>query len=232
MRKGFRVGIIGILIAFAGACVGSAASWVADFTPSTWNPAVGDVVNFSVCDSCLGGGAAYRYLWDFNNDGVVDVDTASTIVACTFNASGFYEVKLTVRDSGGREQTRTKGIVAGDIPAYGVRQIIVQDDGSVFVSVTLTVNESVAAPGLLESVPAGWQMEVIDADGALTRFNSESRQMEVGWLSAAAPGDEIVFSYRFYTNYASTVKGLSGELSGYVGSARFASSVCGELGIP
>jgi hypothetical protein len=232
MRKGFRVGIIGILIAFAGACVGSAASWVADFTPSTWNPAVSDVVNFSVCDSCLGGGAAYRYLWDFNNDGVVDVDTASTIVACTFNASGFYEVKLTVRDSGGREQTRTKGIVAGDIPAYGVRQIIVQDDGSVFVSVTVTVNSSAASLGLTESLLAGWQLEVVDAGGAITHMNSEDRRLEVIWMSQAAPGDEIVFSYRLYTNYASTVKGLSGEMSGYVSGVRFASSLCGELGIP
>ncbi len=231
MRRGIRIGFIGLLIAAASVCAASAA-WVADFTPSTWNPAVGDVVNFSVCDSCLGAGAVYRYLWDFNNDGVVDAETDSTSAACTFNASGFYEVKLTIRDAGGREQTRTKGIVAGSMPAYGIRQVILQDDGAVFVSTTLIVTASTAAPFLVEKVPAGWQLEVVDAGGAVTKMNSQEHQLEVGWLSQAEPGDELVFTYRLYSNYASQTKTLSGEISGYVSGSRFASPVCGELAVP
>jgi len=231
MRSGIRIGIIGLVIAAATACAAQAA-WKADFTPSTWNPAVGGVVNFSVCDSCLGSGGVYRYLWDFNNDGTVDVDTDAQVVACTFNAPGFYEVKLTIRDAGGREETCTKGIVAGNIAAYGVRQLVVQDDGSILVSISLTVSSPVAAPGLVESIPAGWQLEVVDAGGAVTRLNSEARQLEVGWLTQVQPGDQISFSYRLYSNYSSQVKDLSGEISGYVGGARFASPVCGELELP
>jgi hypothetical protein len=231
MRRRIRIGFIGLVVAAAAACAAQAA-WQADFTPSTWNPAVGDVVNFSVCDSCLGSGGVYRYLWDFNNDGTVDVDTDAEVVACTFNAPGFYEVKLTVRDAGGREQTRTKGIVAGSIAAYGVRELVIQDDGSILVSVSLTVDSSVAAPGLVESIPAGWQLEIVDAGGAVTKLNTESRRLEVGWLSEVQPGDQIALSYRLYSNYSSQVKGLSGEISGYVSGVRFASPVCGELGLP
>ncbi len=232
MRRGIRIVCIGLVLAAASACTAAAATWAADFTPSMWNLAVGDVVDFSVCETCLGSGAGYRYIWDFDSDGVVDVDTEATVVACTFNLPGFYEVKLTIRDSGGREQTRTKGLVVGDTPAVAVREVVAQDDGSYLVSVGLTIVSPVAAPGLVESIPSGWQAEIVDAAGAMTRLNPETRELEVGWLSQAAPGDQIVFSYRLYSNYASQVRTLSGEMSGYVGGTRFAHPVCGELRIP
>ncbi len=96
----------------------------------------------------------------------------------------------------------------------------------------MIVTASTAAPFLVEKVPAGWQLEVVDAGGAVTKMNSEERQLEVGWLSQAEPGDEIVFTYRLYSNYASQTKTLSGEISGYVSGSRFASPVCGELAVP
>jgi hypothetical protein len=141
-------------------------------------------------------------------------------------------VKLTVRDAGGREETRTKGIFAGTIAAYGVRQIVVEADGAALVSITIIVGETVSAPGLVEAIAAGWQIEVIDAAGAMTRVNSEERRLEVTWLSQAQAGEEIVFTYRLYSNYASQLKLLSGEISGYVGPSRFAGQVCGELFVP
>jgi len=230
MRKGIRVGFFGLLLAAAGVCAAS-GPWVSDFTPSAWNPAVGDVVNFSVCDSCLGSGA-YTYRWDFNSDGTVDAETASTLAACTFDTAGFYAVKLTERDAGGREETRAKGILAGPMPAHGVREVIVQEDGAVFVAIRVNVTQVTSAPGLVESIPAGWQIEVVDAAGAMTNVNSLKRELEVAWLNQVMPGDEIVFTYRLYSNYSSQVRTLSGEVSGYVGGARFAAPVCGELGIP
>jgi PKD repeat protein len=230
MRRGFRIAFIGILVAAASACAAS-APWVADFTPSSWNPAAGDVVNFAVCDTCLGSGS-YTYRWDYNSDGVVDAETSSTLAACTFSADGFYAVKLTERDAGGREQTRSKGILVGAMPAYGVRQVIAQDDGAMFVTITILVTSSVAAPGLIESIPSGWQIEVVDAGGATTRVNSETRELEVSWMTQPVPGDEIVFTYRLYSNYASQVKQLSGQLIGFVRGVLFSSPVCGELAIP
>jgi hypothetical protein len=231
MRKGIRTGIFGLLIAAASAWAASAA-WLADFTPATFNPGVGDVVDFAVCETCLGSGGAYRYLWDFNSDGVVDLNTDSTVAACTFDATGFYEVKLTIQDLGGREVTRSKGIFVGPVPAFGIRQVILETDGTVFVSITIVVNSVASAPFLVEAVPAGWQLEIIDSGGSVTKMNTEERQLEVGWLSQAEAGDELTFTYRLYSNYATQTRQLSGEVSGYVGGARFAAFVCGELAVP
>lgn len=231
MRKGIRTGIFGLLIAAASAWAASAA-WQADFTPSTFNPGVGDVVSFGVCETCLGSGGAYRYLWDFNSDGIVDLNTDSTVVACTFDATGFYEVKLTIQDLGGREVTRRKGIIVGPVPAFGIRQVILETDGTVFVSISMVVNSAAAALGLVEGIPAGWQLEIVDAGNAMTRVNTETRQLEVAWMSQAEAGDELTFTYRLYSNYATQTRQLSGEVSGYVSGARFAASVCGELAVP
>jgi len=231
MRRGIRALFFGLVIAGAGAGAASAA-WQADFTPSAFNPGVGEVVNFAVCETCLGSGGAYRYLWDFNSDGVVDVDTDSPVTACTFDAAGFYEVKLTIQDLGGREVTRRKGIFVGPTAAYGVRQVVLEADGTVLVSIAIIVNSLASAPFLVESVPAGWQLEVIDSGGSVTKMNTEFRQLEVGWLSQAEAGDELTFTYRLYSNYATQTRQLSGEVSGYVGGVRFVGSVCGELAVP
>jgi hypothetical protein len=231
MRRRIRTSIFGLLIAAASVWAASAA-WQADFTPSTFNPGAGDVVNFAVCETCLGSGGAYRYLWDFNSDGIIDLNTDSTVAACTFDATGFYEVKLTIQDLGGREVTRRKGIIVGPVPAFGIRQVILETDGTVFVSISMVVNFAAVALGLVEGIPAGWQLEIVDAGNAMTRVNTETRQLEVAWMSQAEAGDELTFTYRLYSNYATQTRQLSGEVSGYVGGARFAASVCGELAVP
>jgi len=222
--------VVGALIAAASVCA-SASTWTADFTPSTWNPAVGDVVQFSACESCLGVGS-YVYLWDFNSDGVTDTESTSPLASVLCSGQGPYVVKLTVRDAGGREATCAKEIFAGDSAAYGVRELTVEDDGSILVTVRVVVTVGVSAPGVIESVPSGWQMDVVDAAGAIWQFDSEARQLQALWLTQFAAGDEILFTYRLYSNYASQVKRLVGEVSGYVGGARFAGEMCGNLYVP
>jgi PKD repeat protein len=220
------------VITAATACAAQAA-WRADFTPSAWNPSVGDAVSFAVCDSCLGGGAAYRYLWDFQNDGTVDLDTDAELVACAFNAPGFYEVKLTVRDAGGREQSRTKGIAVGAYPAYAVRELVMQSDGTVLVSITVHIVSEAAGVGVREWIPAGWQHVVEDpGSGLITPYYfPETRELDTAWGSVE-PGDELVFSYSLSSSYASQSRALSGEVGGYVHGVHFGADVCGELDIP
>lgn len=231
MRTSIRIVFIGLALAVAGAAAASAA-WTADFTPSTWNPAVGEIVQFSVCESCHGTSGSYVYLWDFNSDGVIDTETRSPVTSFSCAAEGFYAVKLIVRDAGGREATRSKGILAGAVPAYGLREMVVESDGAVLVSVTMVAESEAVALGLEEVIPAGWQVEVIDAAGALTNYNTEKRVLEVVWMSQALPGDQMVFTYRLYSNYASQLKQLSGQVTGYRNSVRFAGESCGELFVP
>jgi len=233
MRKGIRAGIFGLLIAAASAWAASAA-WQADFTPSTFNPGVGDAVDFAVCETCLGSGGAYRYLWDFNSDGVVDVDTASPVTACTFDAAGFYEVKLTIQDLGGREVTRRKGVFVGPVPVYGVRQVVPQEDGSVLILISIRIVGANAGFGIVESIPLGWSFAVVDPAGVfLTHWNAEERVLECGWLNLE-PGIEVTFSYSLTRNYGDAAQRppLSGEVNGYAGGIRFAGGICGELAVP
>ncbi|MEW5826050.1 MAG: PKD domain-containing protein [Candidatus Bipolaricaulota bacterium] len=222
---------IGILILVSGWSASALAAWSADFTPSTYNPAVGDAVSFAVCEPCLGGGA-FRYEWDFDSDGTVDIDTDAVLVSCTFAAQGFYEVTLTVRDSGGRTQVAKKGVLVGAVPAYGVRQVVDQGDGTLFVVVQITVTGDCSALGFVEAIPQGWQVEVLDAAGAMTNLNSEEKRLEALWGSQFAVGDEITFSYRLHPGYATASPRLSGEVSGYVTGLRFVGATCGSLSAP
>jgi hypothetical protein len=216
------------LVAFA---VVSSAAWKADFTPSKYNPDVGEIINLAVCEPCLDGGA-FHYRWDTNGDGVVDEETDDPVFATSFDAAGFYEVELTIVDDGGRKQTCRKGLLVGALPAYATREVLEQDDGTLFVVLTVEVAQNAAAIGLEEAIPQGWQLEVLDSGGATTRTNGETRKEEVLWMSAFEAGDELTFSYRLHPGYGTSVSRFSGEFSGYASGERFAGDICGELSLP
>jgi hypothetical protein len=220
--------VTALLAAFA---VVSSAAWEADFTPSTYNPDVAEIINLAVCEPCLDGGV-FHYRWDTDGDGVVDVETDDPVLAHSFDAAGFYEVQLTVVDDGGRQQTRRKGILVGRLPAYATREVLEQADGTIFVVVTVELVESASAIGIEESIPQGWQFEVLDSGGATTRTNGETRKEEILWMSAFEAGDELTLSYRLHPGYGTSVSRFSGEFSGYSGGGRFAGDICGELALP
>ncbi len=219
---------VGLLAACGLVAMGAAE---ADFTPSTFNPAVGEIVNFAVCEPCLGGGA-FTYLWDFDGDGMQDLETVDAVVARSFPEAGFYRVSLTIRGAGGREERRSKGVLVGPIPAYAIREVLPQGDDTVFVLITVVVQEASVAIALEEAIPRGWQVEVLDAGGALTRNDPEARREEVVWMSSFEAGDELTFSYRLHPSYGTAIGQFSGELSGYRGGERFSGEICGEQSLP
>jgi len=234
MRTGIRTLVFGLLIAAASAWA-AAAAWQADFTPSTFNPGVGDVVEFAVCQECIGSVGQFRYLWDFNNDGVVDMDTDYPVAATTFAVAEFYEVRLTVRDAGGREVTRLKGIYAGPVPVYAVRRVAEQTDGSLLVLISFYAVSENAGPGLAESIPVGWSYVTVDPAGTFGKRDDRDDGKLVfstGWTSLE-PGTETIYSYSLHRNYAEAAQRprLTGKVSGYA-EGRFEIFVCGELAVP
>lgn len=200
--------------------------WEADFEPSTYQPQVGETVTFAVCESCLDD-ASYRYEWDFDGDGETDRETSEPTVETTFDTEGFYEVQLTAFDGAGRWGAKRKGVLVGDYPAFAVRETINQDDGTTFVLITLTIREPIAAPGIEEGMPRGWQFELLDAGGAITNPNASKRVYEAVWGSLLEGGEELKFSYRLHPAGAGRTR-LSGVFSGQL-DGRFAGSICGEL---
>jgi len=201
----------------------------ADFEPSTFNPTVAEFVNFEVCEPCLGDGSGYYYAWDFDGDGQTDLETDDALVSTSFETPGFYQVELTVFDDSGRRITRSRGILVGEYPAVGVREMLPQGDGSVFVLITITIKDDLSGLGFEEAMPQGWQMVEVDVGGAITNRNAADKVLEVLWAMQLEAGEEISFSYRLHPSYATSMTQLSGDLSGYAAGARFRGGICGDL---
>ncbi len=208
-----------------------AHAFEADFDPSAYNPNAAEIVNFEVCEPCLGGDG-FQYKWDFDADGVSEIETDAALVAYAFPSPGYYEVVLTVSDGSGRTSTRRKGILVGSLPAFAVRELLSQDDGTILVLITITVTADCSAIGFQETMPAGWQVEVVDAGGSVAHPNLLTKKLEVLWGSQFVEGETLTFSYRLYPAYTSTLQGLRGEISGYTEEGRFIGRISGELGMP
>jgi len=222
-----QLGSIGLILAFAMA----AHAFEADFDPSTYNPNVAEIVNFEVCEPCLGGGG-FTYSWDFDGNGVSEFETDQDLVTYSFASAGFYEVVLTVTDAGGRTSVARQGVVVGPAPATAVRELLVESDGTIFVLITISMNERFSSVGIEENIPDGWVVEIVDAGGAMGRLNMEERQQEFVWMSQFEPGESASFSYRLRPAYTSALPTLYGEVSGYSEGDRYVMGIAGMLTLP
>lgn len=203
----------------------------ADFDPSTYNPDVAEIVNFEVCESCLGGDG-FTYSWDFDGDGEPEFETDQDLVTYSFASAGFYEVVLTVTDAGGRTSVARQGIVVGPVPAFAVRELLLESDGTIFVLITVTLNQRAPGVGIEENMPDGWSTEIVDASGAMVNPNMAERQYEIPWASLFEPGETVTFSYRLSPAYTSVLPTLYGEVSGFFGEGRFVMEIAGMLTLP
>jgi hypothetical protein len=223
-----RIGLVGVLVLLLAA---AGHAFEADFDPSTYNPGVAEMVNFEVCEPCLDGEGCH-YRWDFDADGLADAESDEALVTYAFEAPGYYEVVLTVSDVGGRTSSRRKGLQVGELPAFAVRELLIQPDGTILVLLHVAVTSGCSAIGLEEGMTQGWQLEVVDAGGAIALPNPETRKLEVVWAREFTAGEMLTFSYRLYPAYAVTLQAISGRVSGYVDGERFVGGVSGELGVP
>ena len=218
------LGSIGLILTFATMAYG----FEADFDPSTYNPDVAEIVNFEVCEPCLGG-SDFSYSWDFDGNGTPEMETDQDLVTYSFASAGFYEVVLTISDAGGRTSVARQGVVVGSVPAMAVRELLVESDGAIFVLITVTMNERFSSVGIEENIPDGWGVELVDAGGALARPNMEERQYEVVWMSMFEAGESVTFSYRMRSAYSSALPVLYGEVSGYIDGDRIVMGIAGML---
>lgn len=221
------LGSIGLILTF----VATAYAFEADFDPSTYNPDIGEIVNFEVCEPCLGG-SDFTFSWDFDGDGYPEFETDQSLVTYSFASPGFYEVVLTVTDAGGRTSIARQGVVVGPVPAFAVRELLVESDGAIFVLITITMNEKFSSVGIEESIPDGWAVELVDPGGAMGRSNMEYRHQEYLWMSMFEAGETVTFSYRLRPAYTSVLPTLHGEVSGYASGDRHVMGVAGMLGLP
>lgn len=218
---------IGLVLMFAGAVT----AFEADFDPSTYNPEVGEIVNFEVCETCLGE-SEFTYFWDFDGDGEFELETDEDLVTYSFASEGFYEVVLTIRDGGGRTSVARQGMAVGLVPAIATRELLVEADGAIFVLITIAMNDRFSSVGIEEGIPDGWAIEVVDAGGALVNTNMTERQIELLWMSMFEADESVTFSYRLRPAYTSVLPTLSGQVSGYASGSRFVMDIAGMLALP
>lgn len=233
MKKIQRVWIIAAAIVVAVPWMATAA-WKADFTPSAYNPGVGEAVSFAVCASCLSS-EMYTYRWDWNGDGVVDLETRDPVATHAYATAGYYEVDLVIVADTGLRDTCRKGVLVGAVPAFAVRDVLAQDDGTLLVVVTVrAVDDIPGGLGFEEQLPQGWQVSLEDTAGTmLSGTEAQTRTVYAQWAAVDA-GAEMVFTYRLsmYAGYAASEMQLSGELRGYVAGVRFRATICGATRLP
>ena len=218
---------IGLVLTFATI----AYAFEADFDPSTYNPDVAEIVNFEVCEPCLGG-SDFTFSWDFDGNGEPEFETDERLATYSFATAGFYEVVLTVTDAGGRTSVARQGIVVGSVSAVAIRELLLEPDGTVFVLITVIMNERASGISIEENIPDGWAIEVVDAGGSVVNPNMEERQYEILWVSLFQVDETVTFSYRLRPAYTSVLPTLYGEVQGYFDGDRFVMGIAGMLGLP
>ena len=205
----------------------AALAGTADYSPATYNPAVGEDTSFTACQTCLSYDAV-NYDWDFDGDGAYDVSTPDPTVEHAFSEAGFVVVTLRVDQGGGRYATCRKGILVGKSPLFAIREVTPDVSGSVLVEITVTAYSGVRAVGLEETLPIGWQWEILDAANAVTK--KDGQNLQILWMNPIEAGETWTVSYRLYPSVGTGSPLLGGTVSGYT-DKRVKAFICGDLTI-
>ncbi len=225
MKRRLLITLSGALLLWVGL---AAFGQGIDFDPTTYNPAVGEAVTFSVCETCTAG--AVEYEWDFDGDGVSDLSSSDPFVDHTFVAAGYKEVTLRVVGSDGRVTARRKGILVGKSPLIGVRRVEAKSDGSISVSITVLAGADLSGVGIEERIPLGWQVSATQTGGVFIK--RAGRTLQILWLNRLASGDVATFSYDLYPTQENGVPAFEGTISGYTDGKRVKNLLCGDLTMP
>jgi len=142
-------------------------------------------------------GLIASYAWDFDNDGVFDVDSASSEVEYTFAESGDLTVTLKVTDDEGASAIAKKSLnILPSVSAIREIDTCLPGDetiigGTVKVTITITANTEVHGLTLHEDIPASWTFA--EGYNASATFRKETTD----WLfmETLEDGDTRVIEY-------------------------------------
>jgi len=124
------------------------------------------------------------YKWDFDGDGIIDLETAFSDTEYAFQEPGEIELSLTVVDDEGKAEVYTKTIdILPSVLAERIIETCMPGDwtvpeGIVYVSLVLSVNTLLNGLSVSETIPAGWTFAEVDNDGATLRRNGHTME----WL--------------------------------------------------
>ena len=124
------------------------------------------------------------YKWDFDSDGIIDLETTSSDIEYAFEEPGEIKVTLTVVDDEGKAEshTITVDILASVLAVRSINTCMPDGwtvpGGIVHVSMVLSVNTLLNGLSVSETIPVGWTFAEVDNDGATLRRNGQTME----WL--------------------------------------------------
>jgi PKD repeat protein len=219
-------------LAVAMACLLGIWGWASsiDFEPASYNPAVGEAVRLEICSSCLQGDG-YVFEWDLDGDGRFETESKELSVMATYETEGYVEITLRAANDQGHRSMCTKAIVVGEVPFLARREMMVESDGAILVVITLNIYESSGGLGIQETIPAGWEVEVVDA-GAASPF-PQGETLYILWMSDGLPSAVFTITYRLHRGLSFEDPTLYGFASGFPTEAETDAIVivpiCGEV---
>lgn len=209
-----------IVAAVCAACVGAFA-WGQGVVLVATNaiPSPGSEVSFQV----VGAPSGAQFRWDFNGDGRADATTNQPWANWTVPA-GYWEIAVEVVQ-GGKVVSRVTAAVVADAQVGAFRSAR-WNGGVLEVTVTVRAKQALVAPAVVEAVPPGWAVAVVDDGGAVYR---RGEVLEVLWSTALAPGMELRFVYALYPPAGRAPVRLSGSVSAYREGRRVEARVAGVV---
>lgn len=124
------------------------------------------------------------YKWDFESDGVFDLETGSSDIEYAFEEPGEVEVTLMVVDDEGKAATysMTVDILPSVLAVRSIETCMPDDwttpESLIQVSIVLSVNTLLNGLSVSETIPVGWTFAEVDSDGATLRRNGQTME----WL--------------------------------------------------
>ncbi|MCX7750545.1 MAG: hypothetical protein N2320_03185 [Candidatus Bipolaricaulota bacterium] len=187
---------------------------------STAIPNPGEEVAFQV----VGAPAGAQFRWDFNGDGRPDLTT--NVPTATWKApAGYWEVAVEVVQ-GGKVVSKIVGAVTAH-PQLGAFRTARWNGGVLEVTVVLQAKVPLVAPGIVETVPPGWVVSVLDEGGGYAPRRGDG--LEVLWSTSLEPGKSVRVVYALYPPAAGAAIRFSGTASAYSGGRRVEARIAGVV---
>lgn len=190
-----------------------------ELVPSTPIPKPGGEITLQVTGAP--GGA--QFSWDFDGDGRPDVSTTQPTARWTVPA-GYWEVTVDVRQ-GGRSVGRVSAAVVAHADVGAVRSVQ-WIAGVAEVTVIVRAKQTVAAPGLAETIPPGWVLGTVEGPDL---FTAHGGTLYVLWSTILDPGAEVRLRYRLHPPAPGMAARLLGTVSGYQDGDRVEARVAGRV---
>ncbi|MFC2077283.1 PKD domain-containing protein [Candidatus Bipolaricaulota bacterium] len=139
------------------------------FFASPSDPHINEPIVFDASGTFDPDGTIQSYEWDFDGDGLFDLETTDPVVTHTYSAGGFKTVTLRVTDTAGTSDRQTLSIDVGELAISVSRTIstIAALPGTTFlVVVRFEPQMDLAGVGIQENLPVGWKVKPLENAGA------------------------------------------------------------------